>query len=512
MNAVYRAHPAPSTTLQSRAKAKDEDLWAFTCSSDAGGKGRNCDLCGPAAQGNYALNTTCRAEAVATHLHLYNRENDADDDKAKATFMALATKEFGLSTEVCHDNYGHEEPHDTSCWLGGPGGPGDSVWDSDDAPGGGGSFVTGHYSIYTINEDFAKVVGWVLQNNNAATFGKKIDYILHPTYGCNFADHQLWALYSGLTPNNLGGIAESGDFTGDVPPRLDPFGPSAHGADCTCTDRHPAGYDLHFLYDPTDEDASSRKDELASSFATAFPDASLVEDVPYSFANPKSPFLAGQVHFKLTNGIGSLMEWLAISGPANTDSVDVLLVPETCCGSLADYTQHALWAGRPWPLNTAVLSEATHAKSQGFLQRVGEVVGANSNYDFLLYVLYAADNSWQAAAVEEFVSAFSSEFSLTRKECSASTIEPSLDKLCMMSESSSPGSSDPMTAGYVQVYVPKASVEEVVSWAMTHRGADRNGYQVDLMMVPLSGEAVSDFNQRAFHVGTPWQVNQPALQ
>jgi len=82
----------------------------------------------------------------------------------------------------------------------------------------------------------------------------------------------------------------------------------------------------------------------------------------------------------------------------------------------------------------------------------------------------------------------------------------------MMSETSSPGSSDPMTTGYAQVYVPKASVEEVVSWAMTHRGADRNGYQVDLMMVPLSGEAASDFNERAFHVGTAWQVNQPALQ
>jgi aromatic ring-cleaving dioxygenase len=457
------------------------------------------------------LNTTCRADHIGTHLHLYSRGNNADDDKAQATFIALATKEFGMSSDICHDNYGHEEPHDTTCWLGGPTPHGEVSSAGEPA---GGSFVTGHFSMYIINDDLAKVMGWTLLNNNAAVLGKELDYILHPTYGCNFADHQLWALYNGLTPNNLAGIAQSGDWTGDAPPRLDPFGPSAHGADCSCSDRDPAAYDLHFLYDPTNQDASSRKDELASNFASAFPDASLVEDVPYSFKDPKSPFLAGQVHFRLTRGVGSLMEWLAIHGPANTDSVDVLLVPETCCGLLADYTQHALWAGRPWPLNTAALSEATRAKRQGFLHKADDVAGTVSdpNYDFLLYVLYTATSAWQTAAAEEFVSAFSSQFGLTRKECSASTIEPSLSKLCMMTETSSPGSSDPMTTGYAKVYVPKASVEEVISWAMTHRGADRNGYQVDLMMVPLTGEVVSDFNEHAFHVGTTWPVNQPALQ
>jgi len=276
----------------------------------------------------------------------------------------------------------------------------------------------------------------------------------------------------------------------------------------------PTAYDLHFLYDPTDEDASSRKDELASNFRRAFPDASFVEDVPYSFTDPKSPFLAGQVHFKSTHGTGSLMEWLAIQGPANADLVDVLLVPETCCGSLVDYTKHALWAGRPWPLNTAALSETTGDKKHGFLHRVEDTiaVGSDPNYDFLLYVLYAANNAWQTAAVAEFLSAFSSQFGLSRKECSASTIEPSLSKLCMMTETRSPGSSDPMTTGYAQVYVPKVSVEDVMSWAMTHRGADRNGYQVDLMMVPLTGDAVSDFNEHALHVGTTWPVNQPAIQ
>jgi len=47
---------------------------------------------------------------------------------------------------------------------------------------------------------------------------------------------------------------------------------------------------------------------------------------------------------------------------------------------------------------------------------------------------------------------------------------------------------------------------------MTHRGTDTIGYQVDLLMVPLTGAPSVDFNDRALHVGTAWQVNQPALK
>lgn len=69
--------------------------------------------------------------------------------------------------------------------------------------GGGGSFVTSHFSIYIINDDFAKVVGWVLENDVDEVLGKSLDYLLHPVYGCNFADHQMWSLHKGTRPTIL---------------------------------------------------------------------------------------------------------------------------------------------------------------------------------------------------------------------------------------------------------------------------------------------------------------------
>merc|ERR1712038_1321609 len=99
-------------------------------------------------------------------------------------------------------------------------------------------------------------------------------------------------------------------------------------------------------------------------------------------------------------------------------------------------------------------------------------------------------NKWQVVATEKFVSAFASEFGLTRKSCTSSTdVEPAYDKLCMMSETTSPGSSDVMATAGVGIFVPKADVSRVLSWGMTHRGADTNGYQVDLFLAPLTGQA-----------------------
>jgi len=203
INAVYRKN---TNLLGSAQATSDEDMWAYTCSYDAKG-GSYADLCG---EGPYAPNTTCRANPKGTHFHFYYRPNDADDTKSKALFESLAEKALGLGdpTQLCHDNTGHEQPHDTSCWLGGPGPTPSHEGIAFPPGGGGGSFVTSHFSIYVIPEDFAKIVGWVLQNDVDEVLGKALDYILHPTYGCSFPDHQMWSLHKGSTPNNLAAIEE----------------------------------------------------------------------------------------------------------------------------------------------------------------------------------------------------------------------------------------------------------------------------------------------------------------
>merc|ERR1712032_327334 len=106
-----------------------------------------------------------------------------------------------------------------------------------------------------------------------------------------------------------------------------------------------------------------------------------------------------------------------------------------------------------------------------------------------------------------------STFSLNRSGCTSlyPAIEPHYKTLCMMNEVSSPGSSDPITTSYAAVYVPAVDTARVLAWAAMHRSADVCGYQIDLLMVPLTGDAVSDYFDRALRVGTPWGLNGAAI-
>jgi len=494
MNAVYRLH---GHKLAAATRTSDDDLWAYTCSYDAGGEGVWVDLCGPAAQGDYALNTTCRSEPVGAHLHLYYWSTDESDSKAKDVFTELATKEFGLSPEICHDDYGHEQPHNATCWLGGPSKPPSAL----EKPTGG-SFVTGHFSIYMINEDVGKVMSWVLQNNVASVLGKELDYVLHPVYGCNFADHQMWSLHKGDVPNNLAGIEEEGGWTGSEAPRLDPFGSTVKGAQCDC-EPEAQEYSLHLLYDPRNATLIAEKDELFQQLKQQFSSVSLVKDTPLSFLDHGSPFLAGQVHMKTETPFQAL-EWLAL----HRGSVDALLVPHTCCGDLVDYSQHAIWLGRQWPLNTEALAiEGGAVSAKG-----GEMKEVLQN-DFVLYALYASANSWQSAAAESFATALAKEFGLQRKGCTTSkAVEPSYSSLCMMDETTAPSAEEAMATAYVGAYLPQADAARVLSWAMTHRGADVNGYQVDLFLAPLTADSQIDFTSRSMRAGTKWPLHEVALR
>jgi len=48
-------------------------------------------------------------------------------------------------------------------------------------------------------------------------------------------------------------------------------------------------------------------------------------------------------------------------------------------------------------------------------------------------------------------------------------------------------------------------------WAAMHRSAAELGYQIDLLIVPLTGQAVRDYSIGAFHSGTVWSVNDAAI-
>jgi len=268
----------------------------------------------------------------------------------------------------------------------------------------------------------------------------------------------------------------------------------------------PRSYDIHLLYDPTKTDIIAEKDALMSKLTNKFATVRLLKDTPLSFLETGSPFLAGEVHYQ-TEAPFAVLEWLAIE----RGSLDVLLVPQTCCGALVDHMQHALWVGRSWPLNVAALEVARPSASTGFLARALDAQ-ETLKHDFVLHVVYASMNKWQSAAVETFLSTFASEFGLKRQNCtSSSSVEPSYDRLCMMGETTSPEPDVVQATAHAGIFVPKADVARVLSWAMTHRGADVNGYQVDLVLAPMTGNPGLDFTDSALHVGTRWPVHEHAL-
>ena len=132
--------PQPASGRRAAAEGGDPNSWAYTCSVDASA------LCGAGINGGYANQTTCRSAPLGAHLHLYYTASDPSSLAAKNTFHAGASAALGLSQTICADTTGHEQPHNTTCWLAGPGGV-ESEYPQDHA---GSSFTASTHSLYII--------------------------------------------------------------------------------------------------------------------------------------------------------------------------------------------------------------------------------------------------------------------------------------------------------------------------------------------------------------------------
>ena len=74
----------------------------------------------------FANNTGCDRDEhqVAAHFHFYYVGSNPDVVAAVKAMVAATSERFPLPTDVCADNNGHEQPHNKSCWLSGPGSSG----------------------------------------------------------------------------------------------------------------------------------------------------------------------------------------------------------------------------------------------------------------------------------------------------------------------------------------------------------------------------------------------------
>ena len=66
--------------------------------------------------------------------------------------------------------------------------------------------------------------------------------------------------------------------------------------------------------------------------------------------------------------------------------------------------------------------------------------------------------------------------------------------------------------GALSVYVPAARLGEALALAMQQRSAGANGYyELDLIVVPLTGDAMADYTVGAMWGGDEWKLNLNAL-
>merc|ERR1712046_212349 len=65
---------------------------------------------------------------------------------------------------------------------------------------------------------------------------------------------------------------------------------------------------------------------------------------------------------------------------------------------------------------------------------------------------------------------------------------------------------------FVPTFVPGGVMHEVLPWALRHRHADKAGYELDLAVVPLTGNTSQDYDDSLWWSGRKWRVNRFAMR
>jgi aromatic ring-cleaving dioxygenase len=536
---------AAAAAVAAAAAAAENSSWAFTCSEDT-----HEQCVGP-----FAAHTTCQSplHAVGFHAHLYFVNNDPASLVAKAAFMTALSTRFGLNVSaVLADNTGHEQNHNSTGWLGGPGATSTAPPASNVFPqgGSGSSFATGTFSLYVYHADFADVVSWMLQHRNADHLlgvpgGRDLAFLLHPCQGCNFADHALFSMHGGWQwPGNRFGLASEGGYGGAGCPALDEqcasFGPAGAAAQVpSCSAAGSWEEYTIALQRPAGDDAAAAGSAATRAALSAALGAHLSAwvDAPCAFGDGASPFLAAASTARLgAAGLPAALEALG-GAAAGTDAV---LVPSGGC-PYHDATRRSLYWGQRWVFNDAALvagnpahltaadaawrttTKVTRSATATAAAAAAAAAAATAPYAWLLQVLNAPNNDWANAAKAKFMADFAA--ATGAGACNASSaapadgawplLEPRHDALCTLGIDAHPftkrGAVPSVSVG--TIYIPSDKVGTAVPWAMEHKSADASGYELDLLLVPLHGEEsrLGDYTLSAARAGHAWPLNRYPL-
>jgi len=507
--------PAAAAELSARKKAfASDNTWAYTSYFDQ------------VHAEPYHLDTDCSSYSSIDgyHLHAFFTSNDAEALAANTSFYEKLTEALGLPEDVCADST-VEDIQDRLCWLTGPEGS-FSKWPESHV---GGSFATDYISVFMLPGNLTNTLSYLLYYRNAFALGGSysMDFIVHPESGCSYADHIAWPLHAGF-PWLLNGYgnAVTAEWSDSAAPAIDHKAPSYLEEEADCTSMSDATWGLYVPYNPLDDDAVAVKDEFVAAAAQSSL-LTLVADSSAAYADETSPFLAAVVEY--TFAAEDLGEVTAMLVTLREEAeADVMMVPHTGC-PLHDFVSSAMWAGTKWPLNLNALSSSFvpplappksywrqwNAGSAAVARKLGARSAAATSPDFVLYTIVMPNNQFSLNAVEQFTSDFAVAFDVEREGCSdLDLVSPSNDALCMLGENldAYKDESNPIGTGEHGIYIPAADLGSVLQWALLNRASSTNGfYDLDLWLVPLTGDDFGDYSSRPMTVGDAWKPNLATL-
>lgn len=526
-----------------------DDAWATACSR---GSPRLRESRKPDFK-NHRSDATCYAPYVnntgctgpdgvkSLHFHFYYVPNSPGSLSRVNAFTEKATAGLNLAVDVCPDNDGHEQPHNATCWLTGPGGSGPlpppPQWTQ---AHGTSSFTFSAFSLYVVRSDLARVLPYVMSNKPS-----DVDFLAHPNTGCSWPDHVEWGLHAtAYTAANRYGVASEAGWYGAEAPPTDAASaanaatllPADAAHNCSAVEAPYGGLELHLLYDPTPGTAGAGRAAklaagLAAEFAAAVAAKAVVVEAPAldAYADPHSPFLTAHTAVKVVPADPAVVAWALAAATAAPD-VDLVLAPagpsahrDGACGP-GDYVARSLYAGRRWRFNEAFTPPAGAPGAASPPAAVGaDDVAVATN--FALYFLAAPNNAYQRAALDAAAAEFEKRFPMKACGVAAPFLAPKrVSAHCALGTSAAPYETDgeAILVAYA-AYQLDARAEDfaaVLSAIMALRAAGGNGhYDVDVLLAPLvydeegayAGNATLAYGAGALKAGSDWRINPAAL-
>eukprot|EP00756_Hemistasia_phaeocysticola_P005502 Hpha_TRINITY_DN13358_c0_g1::TRINITY_DN13358_c0_g1_i2::g.95539::m.95539 len=477
--------------------ATANSTWLYQCSDD----------CKDVCEKPYAFaGSTCSSESKGFHLHVYYVNNNPQSVVDKDSFHSAMGDAFDIPETVCPDTTGHEQPHPDACWLVGPQGT-ETQYPQD---GQASSFVAGTHSLYVTTAKFNAFFPAILYYRNLYS----MDFLFHPTFGCNFADHERWSLHGGYHwPNNKYGIAHAGDYKGDTPVSVDNQSPYHYPNpvdERSCM--NVSSYLISVLLDSVDATSSANAERFHTA-AAAFGLKGVKNEGAWGEAG--SPYTASVYSYPLAHSdMPVVLPWILAQRGAL--GLDLVVSPVTATDgscAAADFQFRSVVGGQKFQWNTDAFSAVSYAKPSLIS---GVPSGGLEVSSYVLYLMYGTNNKWQQQAVDGLVSDVASHFGLERKGCKGQypTAEPSYVGLCLMEEEQRPykEANSPLTMGYAGVFVPSGRVQEVLDFVLLRKTPLVAGYEVDTLLVPLTGSPAADYIRSSLYSGSAWRLNTAALQ